>query len=254
MGVIGWGIFWAPNIIFTLGVSVLCAVGLYEFLTNLKLKGVQINRLFGVSMGAILPLVQHFQFGLTQSGEVLFIVLSCFCLFVIQFMRRENPRALEGIALTFFGIMYIAWFLSYAVKIKYLPQGAFWLSYVLVVTKVSDISAYAVGTVWGKRPLIAHISPRKSVEGTLAGVAGSALISVAFLKVLPVEFHPLQLLALGAVIGLVGQCGDLAESLFKRYCDVKDSGRWVPGFGGTLDLLDSVLFTTPLFYFYIKTL
>ena len=254
ISLIGWALFWASSTAFSAGVCVFSALGLFEFLTALKQKGVQVYRFFGVSMGFMIPWVVHFQYGLTQSGEVLFVVLACLCLFVIQFSREENPRALEGIALTFFGLMYIGWFLSHIIKIKYLPYGAWRIVYLLVVTKIGDVSAYIVGTRWGRHSLIPHISPKKSVEGTLAGLVVSALVSVCFYGNLPFDFTALHLLVLGGVIGLVGQCGDLSESLIKRYCAVKDSGNWIPGFGGLLDTMDSALFTIPLFYFYIKTL
>lgn len=248
------GVLWlAPTAVFAFGVAVFSVLGLFELLTMLKLRGVQVYRVFGVSIGSILPLVVYTQMGLTESGDVLFVVLSCFCLFIIQFARSENPRALEGIALTFFSMMYVGWFLSFLVKIKFLYLGWVWIAYLLTVTKVSDVAAFVVGSLWGKHNLIPHISPRKTTEGTVAGLAASALVSVMFAGRLPLAWSALQLALVGTVMGLVAQCGDLSESLIKRYCGVKDSGARLPGFGGVLDIIDSVLFTAPLFYFYLKT-
>jgi len=126
------------------------------------------------------------------------------------------------------------------------------VAYLLVVTKIGDIAAFGVGSIWGKHNLIPHISPRKTVEGTAAGVLLSVFLSCAFVNVLPFEASLLHMAVLGLLIGLVAQCGDLSESLIKRYCGLKDSGKIVPGFGGVLDMMDSVLFTAPLFFFYIR--
>jgi len=192
--------------------------------------------------------------GLTASGDVLFVVLSCFCLFVIQFARSDHPRALEGIALTFFGMMYIGWFLSFLVKIKFMEAGALWIVFLIVVTKISDVAAFTIGSLFGHNSLIPHISPKKTIEGTLAGLVASALVAMTFINHLPFDFGLMHLFLLGLSMGLIGQCGDLSESLIKRYCVTKDSGKALPGFGGVLDILDSVLFTSPLFYFYLGTL
>jgi len=250
---IGGTLFYLPLIYFSLGVSVFSCLGLYEYLQNLKKKGIQVYRVFGIAMGVILPLVIHFQYGQTQAGEVLFLILACFSLFILQFLRKENPRALEGISLTFFGIMYIGWFLSHLIKLRYLPDGAIWIGYLFVVTKMSDVSAFAIGSWIGKHRLIEHISPKKTVEGTIGGLLGSALISTAFISILPVAIPVMHLVLMGLAIGFVGQCGDLSVSLIKRYCAIKDSGVVFPGFGGILDVIDSILFTIPLFYFYLAT-
>jgi phosphatidate cytidylyltransferase len=248
------GTAYAPELIFSLGATMFAGIALFELLSMLKAKGVQVYRVFGVAVGALMPMVVYVNLGLTESGDVLFVVLSCFCLFVMQFVRRENPRALEGIALTFFSMMYIGWFLSFIVKLKFLPGGPMWILFLIVGTKVADIGAFAIGTLWGKHSLIPHISPNKTIEGTLAGLVTSALVAMLFYGRLPVDFSIIHLAILGGSLGFVGQCGDLSESLIKRYCGAKDSGQIIPGFGGMLDVLDSILFTTPLLYFYIKTL
>lgn len=247
-------IFIAPFWFFCLALGVFICLGLYEFFTMLKKKGIVVYRLFGIVIGAAIPVVVSLQLGFSRSGEVLFIVLACFSLFLLQFLHKDNPRALEGISLTFFGIMYISWFLSFIIRIRFFPGGDLWVAYLLVVTKGADVGAYVGGSLWGRHTLVPHISPRKSVEGTVAGILASALLSVSFYDILPLEFSRLHLLVIGLLMGLVGQCGDLSESLIKRYCSVKDSGRRLPGFGGFLDTMDSVLFTSPLFYFYLLSM
>jgi phosphatidate cytidylyltransferase len=133
-----------------------------------------------------------------------------------------------------------------------MPDGHLWIAYLIAVTKIGDIAAYFIGSLWGRHSLIPHISPKKSVEGTLAGLSASVLVSAAFAGHLPVAFGAWQLAGIGLVTGIVAQCGDLSESLIKRYCGAKDSSRTIPGFGGLLDVMDSVLFTAPLFYFFLN--
>lgn len=252
VAVLTYGVFWAPVWLFSLGTGVWISCGLYEFYTLLKGKGVPVYRLFGIVIGAVIPFVIHFQLGSNRSGEVLFIVLACFGLFILQFSRRDRPHALEGIALTLFGIMYISWFLSFVIKIRHLDQGGMYVAYLLTVTKAGDMGAYVLGSFLGRRTLIPHISPRKTVEGTIGGLLAGVLASMAFAPLLPGAMPLAGLALLGLCFGFAGLCGDLAESLIKRYAGVKDSGKLLPGLGGALDAIDSVLFTAPLFYYYLQ--
>jgi phosphatidate cytidylyltransferase len=120
----------------------------------------------------------------------------------------------------------------------------------LVIVKLGDIGAYLVGSRWGRRPLLPHISPKKTVEGSLGGLFFSALGALITKPFLPFGYEQLFLTAIG--LGLLGQLGDLSESLLKRDCQIKDSGRFFPGMGGVLDQIDSLLFTAPVFYFYLS--
>jgi phosphatidate cytidylyltransferase len=200
-------------------------------------------------MGAVIPLSIIFRFELTKKWELSFIVIMLLFLILMQFRRRQNTGVVVDISTTLFGILYVSWFMSFLIKIRYLEGGAGLLSSVLLITKLGDIGAYLVGSRFGKTPLLPHISPKKTVEGAVAGLFFSvvgALASRPFLG-----FSYAHLVILGVCFGALGQLGDLSESLIKRDCGVKDSGKILPGMGGILDELDSVLFTAPVFYFYI---
>ena len=227
-------------------------LALYEFFTLLRKAKMPCFRLFGTVMGAVLPVVVTFEHGATISGEVLFIVLGCLFLFILQFTRKDNSEALIAIALTLFGILYVSWFLCFILKMRFLEHGAIWCAYLLSVTKAADIGAYSVGTTLGRHPLIPHVSPKKSVEGLFGGVLFSTAVSVAFQPYLPLHWSVPHLVILGVLIGIVGQIGDLSESLMKRFCSAKDSGTILPGMGGILDAVDSILFTAPIFYFHLR--
>ena len=204
--------------------------------------------------GVVIPASIFFKFELTKNWELLFIVVLLTAIFLLQFTRRENSQAIVGIATTLFGILYVSWFFSFLIKIRFLPSGAGLLAFILFVTKSGDIGAYLVGKRWGIHPLIARISPSKSVEGAVGGLLFSILAAVASKSFLPDWscFSYINLIITGAFFGVLAQWGDLSESLIKRDCQVKDSGNFLPGLGGVLDTIDSILFTAPAFYFYMS--
>ncbi len=232
-------------------VTAFIAIGLYEFYTMLEKKGISIYKYFGICMGIVAPLSIVFRFEPTKGWELLFIVLALLFLIVMQFRRRESSGVIVGISTTIFGILYVSWCFSFLIKIRYLPQGLNFLAAILLITKLGDIGAYLIGVRFGRTPLIPHISPKKSVEGALGGLIFSilgALVSKPFLNLAYTH-----LILIGIVFGVLAQLGDLSESLMKRDCQVKDASNLIPGMGGFLDIMDSLFFTAPAFYFYIST-
>ncbi|MDI6758356.1 MAG: phosphatidate cytidylyltransferase [Candidatus Omnitrophota bacterium] len=231
-------------------ITILIILGLHEFFSMLKHKGITTYKYFGIGVGAIIPLSIMLQFELTKRWEFLFIVTALLFLIFMQFKRRENAGVTVDISTTLFGILYVSWLFSFLLKLKYLEHGLGILTSLLLITKLGDIGAYFIGSRFGKTPLLPHISPKKTVEGAVAGIFFSvfgALISRFFLN-----FSYPHLIFLGVSFGIIGQLGDLSESLIKRDCQVKDSGNLLPGMGGILDEIDSLLFTAPVFYFYLK--
>ncbi len=226
--------------------------GLYEYFMMLEKKGISIYKYFGIGMGTIIPLSIMFRFEPTKSWELLFIVLALFFLILMQFKRRDSSGVIVDISTTLFGILYVSWFFSFLIKIRYLPGGLGFLAALLLITKLGDIGAYLVGSKWGKKLLIPRISPKKTIEGSLGGLVFSILGGLACKSILPFGYG--QLLIISVSLGVLGQLGDLSESLLKRDCQVKDSGNIFPGMGGVLDEIDSLLFTAPVFYFILARL
>lgn len=192
-------------------------------------------------------------------------VLLCFLLIVFarqMFERTRHYSPLEAMAYTTFGFLYVLWLFNFITKIVYVfPRvdghvtGHFYVLYLIVVTKFSDMGAYLTGSLIGRHPLIPHISPKKTWEGFFGALAFSLLGSFALLRLMPGSLsalNPMHAAALGLLLGFAAIIGDLAESIVKRSCDVKDSGRMLPGIGGALDLIDSLLFTAPLLFFYAR--
>ena len=200
--------------------------------------------------GIIIPVSIMFRFELTRGWEFLFILLAIIFLILMQFKRRQSSGTIVGISTTVFGILYISWFFSFLVKIRYLGAGLGLLASVLLITKSCDIGAYLIGSRFGKTRMVSRISPNKTVEGAIGGMFFSIFSALACRPFL--GFSYLHLIVLGIGISLLAQLGDLSESLIKRDCEVKDSGNIFPGMGGILDEIDSLLFTAPAFYFYMS--
>lgn len=234
---------------FNIAIILFIGMGLYEFFTMLEKKSINIYKYVGVAIGIIIPASIIFRFETTKGWELLFIISVLLFLFMMQFKRRQHSGVTVGISTTIFGILYISWCLSFLIKIRYLDNGIGLFVALMLITKLGDIGAYLLGSRFGKTPLIPHISPKKSVEGAAAGLAFSVM--GAFISKPLLGFSYIHLAALGICLGVLGQLGDLSESLIKRDCEVKDSGNILPGMGGILDEIDSLLFTAPAFYFYI---
>ena len=235
-----------------LTVTIFIGFGLYEFFTMLEKKGIMIYKYFGIGMGLVIPLSILSRFELTKKWELLILLLGLLILILMQFRRRKNSGVIVDISTTLFGIVYVSWLFSFLIKIRYLEEGLGFLAAILLITKLGDIGAYFIGTAFGKTPLLPRVSPKKSIEGAIAGLIFSifgALISQPFL-----HLSWWHLVLLGISLGVLGQLGDLSESLMKRDCEVKDSGNILPGMGGVLDEMDSLLFTAPAFYFFLSVI
>lgn len=124
----------------------------------------------------------------------------------------------------------------------------FWIIYLIAVNKIADSAAYFSGIFFGKHKLAPNISPNKTVEGFVGAVVFGIAVSWAMIYFFDMPFVYWQSLILGALISVFGQLGDLVESAIKRYCQVKDSGTLLPGLGGVLDLIDSILISAPVMF------
>jgi phosphatidate cytidylyltransferase len=187
------------------------------------------------------------------SPPLLPVLLTGILLFfaVLLLLRFRELTAVAGeLALLLFGLLYVALLLAHLPWLRELPYGREWIFLVLLIVMAGDSGAYFTGISIGRRKLYAAVSPKKSVEGGVGGLIGS-LLGAWLAKV---WFFPAlssgDVLLLGLGLGVIGQLGDLFESLLKRSFGVKDSGRLVPGHGGILDRLDSLLFAFAPAYYY----
>ncbi len=166
--------------------------------------------------------------------------------------RAPLEQSLRDGALTLFGVLYLGLTLGMLSMTRLLPQGEWLIFFLLLVTWASDTGAYYVGTLFGRHRLAPTISPKKTVEGLVGGLIGAIIVAYAARWWFLPELSGLDCLILGTLLTLTGLWGDLAESAMKRSVGMKDSGGILPGHGGMLDRLDSLLFTAPVFYYYVS--
>jgi phosphatidate cytidylyltransferase len=163
---------------------------------------------------------------------------------------RDNPLKRDGVGLAIVAPFYVCLPLMLLVLVARLPQGKLWILYLLSVVFAGDTAAFYVGRRFGKHGLT-HVSPGKTWEGTVGGLVANAVIAGIFGSVFFPSLSLTSIMVLAIVIGIFGQIGDLVESLFKRSSDLKDSGTILPGHGGLLDRIDSLLFAIPVLYLYL---
>lgn len=244
-------------------------VALYEYFHMVKEQGAPVFTLTGMLCGAVYLTGSFFYLrahGPDQSLDLEMGVLVAF-LFVIfarqMFRAAADREPLEAIAYTVFGLFYIPWLFNFISKIIYLapqteagdPTGQYYVIYLILVTKFSDMGAYVFGSLFGKHPFAPHISPKKTWEGFFGALMASSLGSFWLYVLIPDRLPALRfedVVFLGLALGIGAVIGDLAESVIKRSTHAKDSSHILPGIGGTLDLIDSLLFTAPLMYFYLR--
>lgn len=242
--------------IFVAAVSLVSSFALLEYFQIAKSKGI----LPRVSIAIIATILYTFavfisiEFSSFQALPWIVIGLFLAYLFVSHFSIAEN--AVTSIAVTFFGMIYITVPLSMLVSIVYFfkddpLKGQLWLIYLLAVTKMTDVGGLFIGKFFGKKKLIPTVSPNKTVEGALGGILASILTSVvfAYFSSLVSVFGAI---ILGLILSIFAMLGDLAESLLKRDGGIKDSGHNIPGLGGILDMVDSLIFTTPVIYLFLR--
>jgi phosphatidate cytidylyltransferase len=179
------------------------------------------------------------------------VVSALALIFALLSLSTPIGRRLKDTAITAFGVFYVGFTLSTLVSTRSLPAGELLVFFVVLVTWAADTGAYYAGTLYGKHLLAPSISPKKTVEGAFGGLGlamgASLLAHVWFLP----QLSLLDAAVLAMLLTGSGLLGDLCESAIKRRGGVKDSGGILPGHGGMLDRLDSLLFTAPTFYYYV---
>lgn len=255
LAIIGWVVFGAPAWVFGVVAAAFVGLGLHEFFGMVERKGIFFYRTLGLVVGTMIPLSIQAGFEPTKGWELVLVTAAVLALFLLQLTRPDSSQTIVGIGTVLFGIFYVSWCFSFLVKLRVLEtagvDGRWLAAFVILVTKGGDIGAYLVGSAVGRHPLIVRISPSKTWEGLAGGVACSVGMALAVARFMPASVLQAHAAALGVILGVAGQLGDLSESMVKRDCQVKDSGRCFPGIGGVLDLIDSLLFTAPLCYFYL---
>ena len=260
------------GLIFVAVIVAINIVAVNEFYGFIAEKGATPHRVLGVAAAAMIPVIVYFGDAFLATSFLTAVLLTTM---VLQLTKQEIREAIASVSATFFGVFYVGWLLSHAISIRFIdthlvrrygevtvgaidPEiGFFFIVLCLATALGCDAGAFFVGRRYGRRKLAPGISPSKTVEGALGGMAAGALLGVGvklfFDSVWPGALSRGFSIEAAAVFGLAvaaaGILGDLIESVLKRDARLKDAGRLLPGVGGVLDRIDSALLAFPVMYY-----
>ena len=241
------------NVLFGL-LAVVSLIGLTELYKVIEVQ----NKLLGFA--GYLATVAYYVLLYTGNLQymTLFTIVFLVLVMAVYVFTFPNYRS-EQVMTVFFGVFYVAVMLSYIYQTRMLEDGGIVVWLIFLSSWGSDTCAYCVGMLIGKHKMAPVLSPKKSVEGGIGGVAGAALLGALYALAIaglnPAEGHtPLMYALICAVGALISMVGDLAASAIKRNKEIKDYGTLIPGHGGILDRFDSVIFTAPFIYFLASVL
>ena len=240
-------IFLAHPLILALLVTLAGLVALNEFF-QFGFASADRNLLVLGLTGLVLVMLGATFFGDAGQAVGLMAAVALGCLYFLARFGKA-PDVFGPVARFALGQVYISFFLSFLIRLNSLEFGSRWVFFTLAVTFLADTGAFYVGRTLGKRPLYPAVSPKKTQEGLVGGMAASGIVAgltAAFM--LPVPWY--EALIFGVFLGFWGAMGDLFESMLKRSVGIKDSGRILMGHGGVLDRIDALLFNLPLVYFF----
>lgn len=245
-------LLYAPANFFLLLVLVLIGLSMYEYFTLLASIGLSQWSWISFVAALGLPIMADFGgwFGLQL---MLFVALMLLTIDILCF-SQETVSLFPMLLYRSFGVFFIAWELSHLVLLRRLPDGQWYVLFLCLTIWIGDSVAMYVGRSIGRHKMAPTVSPGKTWEGAVGGVIGGVLTSVLSAPVLLPHLVLWQRGALGVLIALAAQLSDLGESLLKRHVGVKDSSRLIPGHGGVLDRVDSLLFATPVFIYALEIL
>ncbi|MBZ5565310.1 MAG: phosphatidate cytidylyltransferase [Acidobacteriia bacterium] len=254
---------WSPRWLFLLALVATVELGLREFFHISRQAGFKSFPALGYVAGAAVAVVPALQLERFEDLTLALLVLLLMVISSVALRKSiEFKDYLGAIATTLFGIVYVGVFLSCLVPLRFSQpaMGERWFGVVargdivigrnlllllFLVVWAGDMFAYLIGRPFGRTPFFTRISPRKTVEGAVAGLAGSLLVAWGFRQLFWKTADLKTVMLLAGLMALAGQIGDLVESAMKRGANLKDSGALLPGHGGMLDRIDSLLFAAP---------
>ena len=246
--VLGIILYGHPGLFFLLIVSIVL-IAAHEYFSMIANAGISGFPIEGLVLSFLLLAIGFF----IPQFLSLFGVFIPLTLFIVWCYREKNVRvALDSISYTLFGILYTAGLGGYFLLISKLEGGRQIIVFILLLVWAGDSAAFYVGRKFEEHKLLEVVSPNKTIEGAVANVMGTLIAALLASSLFFNEIPLIHCLIVAFICGIIGQFGDLAESLIKRNCQVKDSGTLIPGHGGVLDRIDSLLFVAPAFYCYYQ--
>jgi phosphatidate cytidylyltransferase len=248
---------WAGGAYLTLFVDMVIVIGLWEFYRLCQAKGIEPNRYLGISGGVAISIAATIHAEHAIPGVVAIVVIASAS---FEVFRNRSSSAIQNVAATVFGVLYVGWLTSHLILLRHINEGADNLTEMdgmgavllaLFIPWICDTAAYFTGRAIGRHKLIPRVSAGKTVEGAIGGLVGTPLILLMLRPELFAFIGTVDTVILGLAGAVVSQTGDLAESLIKRDANVKDASHIIPGHGGVLDRFDSVLFSAPFVFYYL---
>jgi phosphatidate cytidylyltransferase len=240
-------LFWAPEWLFIAALLAVSQLAFYEYLHMSAPLADRSRQIWLMALSAVIVLGLGFaRSSFATTGAIL---LAAFLALILQVLLtlRGMEHSLPVVSTATFGLIYIPLSLGLLIPIRYNrgDSGLSRILFLLLVTWAADTGAYLVGRSLGRHKLAPEISPGKTVEGSLGGLACSLCVGVIFFCSMERNWH---WLAGALILNVAGQCGDLFESMLKRGAGIKDSSHLIPGHGGLLDRIDSLLFCCPVLF------
>ena len=258
-------IFWFVEPYFTIFIAIVGLLAAMEFYRLTKGVKAQALTVFGIIWTILLIVVRNpaILSWLSPYMDIELLVPSIITAgmavsLILLLTRKQKQGAFTDWSWTLAEILYVGWLLGYLVALYGLDNGRSWVFLAVFATFGSDSAAYFIGRAFGKHKLAPSISPGKTWEGSIGGLLGAVLVSMFFQLNTPLHLNAYvnwwQMIIVGLLISIFGQLGDLIESLFKRNTGAKDSGNILPGHGGMLDRVDSIVFAVVVVYFVVLLL
>ena len=230
---------------FLIGVGLVSLLSGWEFDRMMKAGGYHTTPLIILGLIALL-LLEGYRSDLNLELIISFVLLASL---VWQLFQSNTTMATADWALNLAGGLYIGWAMAHAVALRQLHEGLYWVWLALIATWCADTLAYLVGRTWGRHKLWPRHSPKKTWEGFFGGLMGG-LLGAVVVTAIASSYSWTWAIPIGLLIPVVGLFGDLSISMMKRHVGVKDSSNLLPGHGGVLDRLDSLLFVSVVVYYY----
>ena len=229
-----------------LGISL---IGMYELYRVFKLEKTPLAYI-SYAMAVIFYVSQLFGGVIEPMALVMLFLIMLMFAYVFAYPKYEA----KDVMTIFFGMFYVAVMLSYVYQIRVLESGVYLAFLIFICSWGCDTCAYCVGVLFGKHKMAPVLSPKKSIEGAVGGVVGTALLTVIYTSVFRVQMGLetrgiIVLAVISAIAGLISMVGDLTASAIKRNYDIKDYGTLIPGHGGIMDRFDSMMITAPIIYY-----
>jgi phosphatidate cytidylyltransferase len=245
---------WVGGLALVCLVTAIVVLGLIEFYRMAVARGQNPLAWLGILGGIVLCL------GAWRGEGAVALTLAVAAVLMGALVRRSLEESWTSAATTLAGLLWIGWLGSYLILLRGLPAageedpsaGARYVWLVLALTWSYDTAAYGIGVVWGRHPLFRRVSPKKSVEGAVGGLIACLLMAEIARRTFAPFLDVTDTVVLGLGVGVVSQCGDFVESMMKRNAGVKDASRVIPGHGGVLDRFDSMFFSAPFVYLYLR--